>query len=290
VFSQDSRVLAAAADDKAVRVWDAATARELKVFSFDQTVGSVSLNGTGQWLVTSSYGGVTQIWEVESGRSVRSYPDKVFFSGATFSPDGRWIARSTGSEIAITDAETGQETHTLKAYLPLAFSHDARLLAAGAGSAPGLIQIWNVSTGEEVRTIKDNFQTLREIKFSPDRRWLATRADDDEVTLWDLEGGRAPQAFFGYTMGFTTGGSFLWVSGLDGITRFWSNEDSKLAASLALIEHSDDWAVITPEGRFDGTARGIQTLVAWRSGDRILPADQFMQRRMPGLLTSLFAR
>jgi hypothetical protein len=91
-------------------------------------------------------------------------------------------------------------------------------------------------------------------------------------------------------MGFITGGSFFWVTGPDGITRFWSKEESKLVASLALIEHSDDWAVITPEGRFDGTTRGIQTLVAGRNGDRILSADQFMQRRMPGLLTSLFAR
>jgi WD40 repeat protein len=289
VFSHDNRFLAAAADDKAVQVWDAATAQELKVFSLDQTVGSVSLNGTGQWLAASSYIGPTQIWEVESGRIVRSHPEKVF-SFATFSPDSRWMARSIGSGITITDATTGQETHTVKGSLPLAFSNDTRLLATGAGTGIGQIQIWNVSTGEEVRTIKGDFQILREIKFSPDRRWLATRADDDEVTLWDLEGGKAPRAFSGYTMGFITGGSFFWVTGPDGITRFWSKEESKLVASLALIEHSDDWAVITPEGRFDGTTRGIQTLVAGRNGDRILSADQFMQRRMPGLLTSLFAR
>ena len=112
----------------------------------------------------------------------------------------------------------------------------------------------------------------------------------ERVFLWDLKRGGDARRFSGHTIGFTAGGTLLWTSREDGITRFWNAESGALVASLAMIEGSNDWAVATPDGRFDGTTVGIQKLVAWRSGDRVLPPDQFMERRATGLLARLMTQ
>jgi hypothetical protein len=56
------------------------------------------------------------------------------------------------------------------------------------------------------------------------------------------------------------------------------------------MRESDDWVAVTPEGLFDGSARGMQTLVAWRIGNRTYPPDRFFaDYYTPGLLARLFA-
>ena len=56
---------------------------------------------------------------------------------------------------------------TINGVLPMAFSSDARMLAAYA--AGGTVKIWDVSNGQEVRTLTGTFDAAS-ITFSPDRR------------------------------------------------------------------------------------------------------------------------
>ena len=286
-FSRDNRVLAAAADDKKIRLWDSASAKEVRTFAFAASIGSVALNSTGTVLTASGYSGKARVWDVNSDRALPGFGEDDQTSGAQFSPDNRWLAYSTGTAIKIVDAATGQSARTINGFLPMTFSSDSRMLAAVASNET--VKIWDVSNGQEVRTLTGDFNGAS-ITFSPDRRWLALRDRDENVFLWDLEGAGDVRRLSGYTIGFTAGGAFLWTTGADGITRFWTPESGALAASLAMIEGSNDWAVATPDGRFDGTTVGIQKLLAWRSGDRVLPPDQFMDRRSPGLLARLLTQ
>ena len=282
-FSHDGRILAAAANDKKIRVWDSTTANELRVFDVGEYISSVFVNVTGSMVAASSRN-TTRVWDVN--RNVALPGDSG--TGPPFSADSRWLVRAADNSIQITDAESGKTIRTITGARPLAFSPDARLLAVIADRTT--VTIWDIANDREVRTLTDQFNVTSAI-FSPDGRWCALRHEDQRVFLWDLEGRRDVRRFSGHTIGFTAGGALLWTSRADGITRFWTAESGALAASLAMIEgNSNDWAVATPDGRFDGTIVGIQKLLAWRSGDRMLPPDQFMDRRTPGLLTRLFAQ
>ena len=151
------------------------------------------------------------------------------------------------------------------------------------------IKIWDVSTGQEVRTLT-GYRDLSAMTFSPNRRWFAVHDQNQNVFLWDLEKGGDARRLVGHGIGFSAGGTLLWTSRADGITRFWTAESGALVASLAMIEETNDWALVTPDGRFDGTPTGFQTLVAWRRGDVLLTPDQFMDRRTPGLLARLMTQ
>ena len=286
-FSRDNRFLAAAGDDKSVRVWDSATANESRLFTIGDYIYGVSLNATGDRLAVSGYNS-TRVWDVTRNVALPG----VNGGGTVFSPDGRLLAYSAGNSIQIVDADTGQMIRTLT-NLPgyagprsLTFSPDNRRLAANDGF--DTVKIWDVSNGQEVRTLGGH--RVFSLTFSPNGRWFAFLDDDENVFLWDLEKRGDARKLAGHSIGFSAGGTLLWTSRTDGITSFWTAETGALAASLAMMEDTNDWVVVTPDGRFDGTSLGIQTLIAWRRGDVLLSPDQFMDRRMPGLLARLMTQ
>src|SRR5262249_55586152 len=64
---------------------------------------------------------------------------------------------------------------------------DGAMLAAG--SQRGLVTLWDIPTGEPIRTLTADGAPVYDLAFSPDGRRLATAART--VKLWDVETGSA---------------------------------------------------------------------------------------------------
>ncbi|RYP42429.1 hypothetical protein DL768_010338 [Monosporascus sp. mg162] len=114
-FSHDSKLLASASDDGAIKIWDAATG------SLQQT-----LEGHKSWV-----------------RSV------------AFSHDCKLLASASGNRtIKIWDAATGSLQQTFEGHKSsvrsVAFSHDSKLLASASGNRT--IKIWDAATGSLQQT------------------------------------------------------------------------------------------------------------------------------------------
>jgi COMPASS component SWD3 len=65
----------------------------------------------------------------------------------------------------------------------VAFSPDGRLLASGSEDT---VKLWDVETGQEVRTLRGHTDWVRSVAFSPDGRLLASGSQDGTVKLWDV--------------------------------------------------------------------------------------------------------
>ncbi len=71
-----------------------------------------------------------------------------------FSPDGRWLAVGSSVGVYVYEAATLREARRFETKAPVwsvAFSPDGRLLASG--SLDQTVIVWDVGTGERVRTL-----------------------------------------------------------------------------------------------------------------------------------------
>ena len=104
------------------------------------------------------------------------------------SPSHDLVAYATGHHVALADLSEGQVLAVLRGpgewIRALAFSADGATLAAG--DVAGQIQLWNVTTAEEIASFTGHTSRIRSLAFSPDGRLLASGCWSGRTHLWDL--------------------------------------------------------------------------------------------------------
>ena len=121
-----------------------------------------------------------------------------------FSPDGSIVASDKDNTVGLWDAVTGQEIEMAKNFWvafqgnftadinSIAFSPDGRMIAGGINESE-VICIWDATTGENLRFMKENapnaLHWVNTVAFSPDSKMLASGSEDGNLYLWDVETG-----------------------------------------------------------------------------------------------------
>jgi WD40 repeat protein/serine/threonine protein kinase len=167
-YSPDGRRLVAAGQDKKLKVWDAATGRQIGIMGeHDRNVFNLVFSPDGRYLASAGKDGRVKLWD---GTRLDQYQDRAREVGAA------------GGEIADT----------------LAFSADSTRLAVG--SSDFTATIWDVETGTNVLTLpRDPAHGFRALAFSPDGRWLASGGTDCTVKVWNARtAGAALHTFRGH--------------------------------------------------------------------------------------------
>jgi WD40 repeat protein len=76
-------------------------------------------------------------------------------------------------------------------YARLAISPDGRFLAGG--DKKGVVLLWRLSDGLNVRVLRGHREAIVGLAFSPDNRLLVTASLDESVKVWDVASGRERQ-------------------------------------------------------------------------------------------------
>ena len=207
-FSADGSLVAAAWNDWAgpetvgrVRVLDLSSDR---VVSSARIVSAIdtALSPDGKRLAVASWDseveGIGAVFDVETGREVFGLSGPAcpcgppYSRGVSWSPDGRYIAASSGNNTLIWEAETGRRQYTLIGHTGLVFSvawtpDSARLVTGGS---EGTAKVWEI--GEGVRELwslsaRETRSGIVSVAFSPDgTRVMAGDAGISAVKIWDL--------------------------------------------------------------------------------------------------------
>ncbi|MEQ8963665.1 MAG: WD40 repeat domain-containing protein, partial [Coleofasciculus sp. C2-GNP5-27] len=152
-FSPDGEWLATGDSDGMIRLWEAASGKEiLSSKGHNSWVYSVAFSPDGQILASGSIDNLVRLWSASSGeclKTLQGHTDVV--RSCAFSPDGQILA---------------------------------------SGSADNLVKLWSVSSGECLKTLQCHTGRIYSVAFSPDGQILASGSADNLVKLWSVSSGK----------------------------------------------------------------------------------------------------
>jgi WD40 repeat protein len=269
-FAPDGKLLASASADGNARLWDVASGREVRMLGEDliqrgqpglqllqrdrparpgahgNMVWAVAFSPDGRTLATTSLDGTAKLWEVASGREVRTLAGAGGgVVGAAFSPDGRLLATAArgrlgsgeSGEVKLWEAESGRELATWRGHTgdvqSVAFSPDGLFVASGGDD--GLVRLWDVAAGRPALVHRGHGKSVLALAFDPDGRTVVSGGGDGVVKVWDAllppEGLVLP-ADIGAALSFSPDGRQL-ILGTLGAVELRDATDGRLLRRLA---------------------------------------------------------
>lgn len=156
-FSPDGQLLASAANSSPLRLWEAATGKEVRSFPGYRFGSDVlAFSPDGKTLACGEYSGIVRLWGTATGKEIRRIDThKAFVSGLTYFHDGKSLVTSGDGTIQIWEIRSGAEITPDRGHstriVSSVLSADGRTLITGGRD--GDIRWWDVATGKELRRI-----------------------------------------------------------------------------------------------------------------------------------------
>jgi WD40 repeat protein len=201
-YAPDGKTLATASGDKTVKLWDAATWRELATL-VHPAESVVAFSPDGKKMATGCLDGVVRLWDANTGRELRTFKVAgINVFTLAFSPDGATLVTggggndqvefwdvATAKPVAAVGTTGGQPSppkniRTGGAVLSVSFSPDGQILAVA--SYDRTVKLYSSDTLQLVNTFKGHNLAVDSVSFSDNGRLLATGGRDGIAKLWDV--------------------------------------------------------------------------------------------------------
>jgi WD40 repeat protein len=194
VVSADGKRLLTGGYDKALRLWDADTGKELRGFEgHTDAIQAVALSPDGKRVLSAS-GDLVRLWDAQTGKALRQMTHGLEEGTASvaFGPEGRALSGDRAGRMHLWDLNTGKKAGVFTCPHPenrvvstVAYSETAKLAVTCGTHQP--ICLWNLETGKEVR--KFAHSDYAHACFSPNGKRVAG-IFNELLRIWDVETGK----------------------------------------------------------------------------------------------------
>jgi len=261
-WSPDGRLVAVAADDRRVIVFDVeAGRREMALDGYEGEVASVAFSPDGRWLASGSWTGELRLWDLRASESIALPNQNNAVPHVRWSPDGSWLASlDHPNALIIWDLETRQPrarwtssfaSHE-KPVISFAVHPDGSRVAVCDDN--GFIEVFSLESLRVTNNDMGHSEAVRALAFRHDGL-LASCGVDRRVHLWNIETGDLTEALKGHrgpvlSAAFSPDGSILATGSYDSTIILWDVASRQPFAS-PLTGHTG-WVtglVFSPDGR-----------------------------------------
>jgi WD40 repeat protein len=165
-------------------------------------VNAVAFSPDGKLALSGSRDKTLKLWEVKSGREIRSFTGhSSYVLAVAFSPDGKLaLSGSDDLTLRLWEVSSGREIRSFTGHsypvLGVAFSPDGKLALSGGYKT---LKLWEVSSGREIRSFTGHSSYVLAVAFSPDGKLALSGSDDLTLRLWEVSSGREIRSFTGHS-------------------------------------------------------------------------------------------
>lgn len=231
-----------------VKIWNSNTGQSTTSFSPGKYMYKLSPTTDNKYILSKNCG-TTSIFNLSNGSLYKEYTSSCNGNtNALVASDGTFFVNTTGNNeisLAIRDFNTGNILRTLNGHTDyirsIALTPDNKNIVS-AGSADNTVKIWEVSTGNQIRSITTpDFVSL--ISISPDVQSIISTGFNQaagRIYAWNYNTGQAINNWVAHsgtinTFAYSSDGKFL-VSGgqLDNKVKIWNMPAGTLYKEITL--------------------------------------------------------
>jgi WD40 repeat protein len=198
---------------------------------------SVAFSPDGNLIAAIGGNGTLYFWSTADGQLQEPVISGVSGRAAPFSPDSKWIAAGSGSNVKIWDVATRRVLRTFPghpdepghqdALRAVAFSRDGKSLVSGGKDHE--VFIWDLAGNAPGRRFDGHSDLVYSVAFSSDGKRIASASFDQKVIVWDVASGQPVKtlSFSTRMMAaiFSSNDAWLATAGQDGNVTVWDRSN-----------------------------------------------------------------
>lgn len=250
-FNPKGTMLACGTLDGIVEIWEVAADKKnhyrLKTLQGHVSwVSEVAFSPCGL-LASTSYSGDIKLWNVESGKCLRTFQGySNVICALAFSPNGKKLVHGNDDGFlriwGLGQKVNGRHTSAFQGHAgriwSITFCPDGKAFASGGDDLD--IHIWDANTRDLLQTLHGHTTIILSLAFSPDGSLLAGSGFDNVIRIWEV-GKEAEEGYFRTLQGhveavwsviFSPDGKMLASGGNNGEVKVWDVESEQCLATL----------------------------------------------------------
>jgi WD40 repeat protein/uncharacterized protein YjbI with pentapeptide repeats len=264
--------IVSASSDKTLKVWDAATGRELLTFEGHSTwVSSCAWSPNGGQILSGSGDKTLKVWDVATGNEVQSFiGHKGAVSSCAWSPDGSQVLSGAfDNTLRIWNVATGKEILSIKhggSVRCCAWSSEGSRVLSGAFD--NTLKVWDAVSGKELLSLVGHLASVSCCAWSPDNSRLLSGSGDKTLKVWDAATGKEVWSFSGHSAevggcAWSPDSRRILSRSYDKTLKVWDTATGKEVHSLAGSANWVGGCAWSPDGGRVLSGTDEQTLKVW---------------------------
>jgi WD40 repeat protein len=235
-------------------------------------VTAVAVTPDGQRAVSASDDHTLKIWDLGSGRELRTltgHSGRV--TAVAVTPDGqRAVSASNDQMLKVWDLATGRELLSLTGHsdvvTAVALKPDGQ--QAVSASFDRTLKVWDLATGCELHTLTGHSYWVTAVAVTPDGQ-RAVSASYETLEVWDLTSGRKLDTLMSgdsdwvNAVAVTPDGRWAVSASSDRMLKVWDLASGRELRSLAGHSSGVDAVAVTADGQRAVSASSDKTLKVW---------------------------